>query len=118
MSNSTAIPVLAKALKRALLPRALPRLEQLPSAEWDESLKQARQTNFDIVERVGVFVGIAFTTYLLRFESNEAEMSVPFRFFTQFLTAAPLLVLFVGPLYLRCLRRGLDRVIEHRHLAG
>ncbi|MBS1229366.1 MAG: hypothetical protein H6R17_2643 [Proteobacteria bacterium] len=118
MTNSNAFHLLGRALKRSVLAWALPHIVQVPPAEWDDALKRARETNFDTIERIGVLAGIAFTTYLLRFDANEAEISLPIRFLAQFAAAVPLLILLVGPFYLRCLRRGLDHVIEHRRIAG
>ena len=118
MSNSTTFHLLGRALRRHLLAWALPQIVPLPPGEWDDAVKQARETNFDAIERIGVLAGIAFTTHLLRFDVSESEISLPIRFVAQFVVAIPLLILLVGPFYLRCLRRGLDHVIERRHRAG
>lgn len=108
-----------KDLKRIALPCAYPALRQLPRAEWDQALKQARETNFDTIEWIGVLAGIALVTYLLRFDTDQATaLSLPVRYFIQFLAAVPLLVLIVGPFYLRCTRRGLDQEIDRRHGHG
>lgn len=109
-------PMSGKDLKRIALLWAYPALRPLPPAEWDEALKQARETNFDMIEWIGVLGGIAFVTYLLRFGADQAAaLSLPVRYFIQFLAAVPLLVLVVGPFYLRRTRRGLAREIERRH---
>lgn len=118
MTNTNSFHLLGKAIKRSALVWVMPKIKQLPPTEWDEALKQARETNFDTIERIALLAGIAFTTYLLRFEANETEISLVFLFFIQFVAAVPLLILLVGPFYLRCLRRGLDHVIVRRRLAG
>ena len=118
MTDSNALVLFGKALKRNALTWALPHLVKLPPADWQQAVRQARETNFDAIERIGVVVAIAFTTYLLRFDVNETELSLPVRFVAQFVAAVPLLVLLAGPFYLRCLRRGLDHFIECRHSAG
>lgn len=106
----------AKDLKRIVLLWAYPALRRLPPAEWDEALKQARETNFDTIEWTGLLAGIAFVTYLLRFDADQAAaLSLPVRYFIQFLVAVPLLGLVVGPFYLRRTRRGLDQEIERGH---
>ena len=110
MTHSTAFHLLGKAVKRGVLAWALPHIVQLPPAEWNDALKQARETNFDLIERLGVVAGVALSTWLLR--SDAAEFALPIRFVAQFIAAVPLLTLVVGPFYLRCLRRGLDQVIE------
>lgn len=118
MANSTAIKQFGKALKNTILLRALPRIAELRPGEWAVALKAARDTNFDLIERIGVLAGVAFTTYLLRLDASPDDLSLPGRFFVQFVAAVPLLILFAGPFYLRCLRRGLDHVIEHRQRVG
>lgn len=119
MSRTNAISLIAVAIKRALLPWALPRIVELQPGEWDESLKRARATNFDMIENAGVLASVAFVTYLLRFDSSQTgSISLPLQFVIQFLSAVPLLVLFAGPFYLRCLRRGLDHEIERQRVAG
>ena len=118
MTDSNALQLFGKALKRNALTWALPRLVRLPPAEWDEAVRQARATHFDAIERIGVLAAIALTTWLLRFDVNEAEISLPIRFVAQFVAAIPLLILLAGPFYLRCWRRGLEHVIERRHFAG
>lgn len=108
---------IGKAIKRTVLAWTLPLIVQIPLSEWDEALKQAREAPFDMVERIGVLAATVFTTYLLRFDADEAGISLQIRFAAQFLTAIPLLILFAGPFYLRCLRRGLAQFIARRHLA-
>lgn len=119
MANSNAIVLLGKTIKRTVLPWVLPRIAELPLGEWDEVLTHAREMPFDIVERVGVLLGVVLVTYLLRFDAIQMEdLSLPLRYIFQFLAAVPLLILFAGPFYLRCLRRALDLEIERRHLVG
>jgi len=119
MSNSNVIVLLGKTIKRTVLPWILPRISELPTGEWDEALTRARATPFDLVERVGVLLGVVFVTYLLGFDAIHMEdLSLPLRYIIQFLAAVPSLALFAGPFYLRCLRRALDHEIERRHLVG
>jgi len=87
--------------------------------EWDEALARAREMSFDTMEWMGIVVGVVFATYLLRFDADQAAaLSLPVRYFIQFLAAVPLLALVVGPFYLRRTRRGLDQEIERRYGAG
>lgn len=116
MIHSNALQLFGKALKRNALTWALPQLVHLPPGDWDEALREARQTNFDAVERIGVVAGVALSTWLLR--SDAADFALPIRFVAQFVAAVPLLILVVGPFYLRCLRRGLDHVIASNGRAG
>ena len=108
-------PMRGTGLKRIALLLAYPALGQLPRSEWDEALKRARDTDFDTIEWIGLLAGVAFVTYMLRFDADHAAaLSLPVRYFVQFLVAAPLLILVVGPFYLRRTRRDLERQIEHR----
>jgi len=107
------------AFKRALLVRVLPRITEFPQGDRDEVLSRARETRFDIIEWVGVLAGVALVTWLLRFGAGQAAtFSLPILYFVQFVAAAPLLLLVVGPFYLRCTLRGLDEEIERRRIAG
>jgi hypothetical protein len=108
-----------KDLRSIALLWAYPALRQLPRSGWDEALEHAREMSFDTMEWMGIVVGVAFATYLLRFDADQAAaLSLPARYFIQFLAAVPLLALVVGPFYLRRTRRGLDREIERRHGSG
>jgi hypothetical protein len=108
-----------KGLSTLTLLFAYPALRQLPRPEWDDALTQAREVSFDTVEWTGIVAGVAFATYLLRFDADQvAAVSLPVRYFFQFLAAAPLLALIIGPLYLRRTRRGLDQAIERRRGPG
>src|SRR5665811_659487 len=112
-------PIGGKDLKRMALPFAYPALRKLPLLEWDEALARAREMSFDTMEWMGIVVGVVFVTYLLRFDADQAAaLSLPVRYFIQFLAAVPLLALVVGPFYLRRTRRGLDQEIERRYGAG
>ncbi len=115
MANSNSVYILGHAIRRTLLTWALPRITELLPGERKDALKRARNTDFDTIEWIGLLAGTAFTTYLLRFDAEQAAaLSLSARHFVQFLAAIPLLVLFVGPFYLRRTRRGLDREIERR----
>lgn len=114
--STRATPIGAEGLKRMALLFVFPALSKLPRAEWGRALKQARAGNFDTIEWLGVMAGVAIVTYFLRFDPEiAATISPAMRFLVQFLTAFPLLVLIVGPFYLRRLRRGLDLELEQRH---
>jgi len=118
MPKSNGIRFLGDSFKQALLLRALPRLGELPPVERDAALARARETSFDLIEWIGVLAGVVFVTWLLRFDQQQiAAFSLPVLYFAQFVTAAPLLLLVVGPFYWRCTLRGLDEEIERRRQA-
>ncbi|MDP1735486.1 MAG: hypothetical protein Q8L44_14095 [Sulfuritalea sp.] len=100
------------ALKRGIQSWLLPRIIELPPREWDSAAKQARSVEFDWLETVWLIGGVAFVTYLLRFDPDQVtSVSLPLRYLAQFVAAIPLLLVIVGPAYLRRARRGLDSVI-------
>lgn len=115
MPNSNAIESLGRTIRRAFLIWMLPRLPELSEHEWDAVLKRIRETEFDTIEWLGVMAGVVFITYFLRFDPEiAATISPVMRYLVQFVAAFPLLVLIVGPFYLRRLRRGLDLELEQR----
>jgi hypothetical protein len=103
-------------LTRSFWTWALPRLVELPPSSWDSAIRNARQVDFDRVERIGILAGVAFVAYLLRISPEQAaSISLPMIYFVQFVEAVPLLVLTVGPVFLRRTRRGIALEIEgHR----
>jgi hypothetical protein len=109
----------AEYLKKTTRLIAYPALRKLPQMEWDDALARARELGFDTMEWMGIIAGIVFATYLLRFDADQAAaLTLPVRYFIQFLCAVPLLALVVGPFYLRRTRRGLDQELERRHSHG
>ena len=115
MSGFKTFPTSGAALKRGLLLWAFPRLADLPASEWERVLVRARDAEFDTLERVAMVAGVTFVAYLLGFDAEQAlALSPPLRYLIQFVAALPLLVLVVGPVYLRRARRGLHAVIAAR----
>ena len=95
---------------------ALPRLTELPDTKWDEAIQKAQAIEFDGVERIALIVGVVAVTYLLRIEAGTVPaLSLPVIYLVQFIEAALLLILLVGPFYLRRARRGLDLYITQQH---
>lgn len=98
---------------RNFLTWALPRLVELPPSHWEEAIRNARRIDFDMVEQIGLIVGVGFVAYLLRIEAATVGLlSLPMIYLLQFIQALPLLVLMLGPVYLRHARRGLDLEIK------
>lgn len=112
MANLNTSRLWRGALKRGILSWLLPRIIELPPREWDSAARQARNVEFDWMETVWLIAGVAFVTYLLRFDPDQAtSVSLPLRYLAQFVAAIPLLLIVIGPVYLRRARRGLDGVI-------
>ena len=95
----------------------MPRLIELPASTWDDAIQKAQNIDFDAIERVSMIAGVVFVAYMLRIEAGTVPaISLPIVYLVQFIEAALLLILLVGPVYLRRSRRGLDQVIEdHRN---
>lgn len=94
---------------------ALPRLTELPESRWDEAIQRAQTIDFDTVELMALIIGVAVVTYLLRIEEGSAPaVSLPVIYLVQFVEAAFLLILLVGPFYLRRARRGLEMFIAEQ----
>ncbi|MFA7281714.1 MAG: hypothetical protein WC100_16635 [Sterolibacterium sp.] len=105
-----------KIMARHFLTWALPRLVEIPISSWNDAIRNARNIDFDLIERVLIVAGVAFVAYMLRFDSEQiVSMSLPVRYLFQFVAAVPLLLLVIGPVYLRRARRGIDMVIEKHY---
>ena len=115
-------PRVATLLRDNALTWLLPRLTQVAPGQWREALAQARAADFDALERVGILAALALTSALLRGEADGSAIAptlpLLLRLLAQFIAALPLLTLFAGPFYLRCLRRGLDHYIAARQAGG
>lgn len=94
---------------------ALPRLSELPASTWDDAIHKAQSIDFDAIERGAMVAGVVFVAYALRIEGGTVPaISLPIIYLMQLMESVPLLILLVGPVYLRRARRGLDRVIADR----
>lgn len=102
-------------LKRHLLVLALPRLSEIPPAEWQHTIDHCKQTEFDAAERIAMIVSVGFVSALLSFSADQMEtLGVYTRYALQFAFAVPMLAALLAPFYLRRLRRGLDAAILNR----
>lgn len=97
-----------------LLAKALPALRDWPVRDWPALLARLQEAEFDRFERIGIVAGVVLVTWLLRPDASEG-LSVPFAFLSQLLLALPLLILIVGPFFLRRIRRALDEAVRARH---
>lgn len=104
----------AVAMKR-LWPALLPELRQFPEAERDQALQRARETSLDVIELVGMAVGLVVVTALTKFSLPDPTLASRFALAViNFAVAMPLLVAVLGPFHLRRLRRGLRRQLHNR----
>ena len=98
-----------------LWPVLLPELRQFPAAEQDRALKSARDAALDILEMLGMAAGLVLVTALTRYSLPDALMSTRFgAAVLNFIVAAPLLAVALGPFHIRRLRRGLRDQLQRR----
>jgi len=107
-------------LRRQLIVFALPRLSEIPPAEWNSALEKSRNIDFDGAERVAIVVSVGFVTALLSFSPEQIDSFGFFpKYAIQFALALPMLIALLAPFYLRRLRRGLDAVLSNQeHKTG
>lgn len=93
----------------------LPELRSLPRHEQALAWAAARRTEFDAFELLGIAVAVVLTTVLTRYAlpGNSADSRL-IAALLNFMLALPLLVVSVGPLHLRRLRRGVRAWCERR----
>ena len=101
-------------ISRRLKLFAYPQLRALPPNQWEVILTRACNTPFDLIEWVGILAGVVFAAFVLRAGTGEPEALFPF-YLGQFVLALPLLIILVGPFYLRRTRRGLDLELAQRN---
>jgi hypothetical protein len=93
-----------------------PQLRAIPRPERRDALRRARShTPFDSVELVGTAIGLIAVTALTRY--GAAGMSGLERLsaaLANFLVAAAMLAVLVGPFLVRRVRRGLQHELERR----
>lgn len=100
---------------KRLWPALLPELRQFPEPERDHALQQARETTLDVIELVGMAVGLVAVTALTKYSVPDATMASRFAMaLVNFAVALPLLVAVLGPFHVRRLRRGLRLQLRQR----
>lgn len=100
---------------KRLWPALLPELRQFPEAERDQALQHARETSLDVIELVGMAVGLVGVTALTKYSVPDPSMASRFALaLINFAVAMPLLVAVLGPFHLRRLRRGLRQQLQKR----
>lgn len=100
---------------KRLWPALLPELRQFPESEREQALQRARETSLDVIELVGMAVGLVAVTALTKYSVPDASMSSRFAMaLINFAVAMPLLVAALGPFHVRRLRRGLRAQLRAR----
>lgn len=108
-----ASPILRSLCLQWLLAQVFPQLRLWPVREWPALLAQVSGLEFDRFERLGMIAGVVLVTWLLQ-SAAQVEVAPGMVFLTQLLFSLPLLLLVVGPFFLRRTRRGLDQAIRQR----
>lgn len=102
-------------LMNRLWPALLPELRQFPEAERERALQRAGKTALDVIELVGMAVGLVVVTALTKYSVPDPSMASRFVLaLVNFAVAMPLLVAVLGPFHLRRLRRGLRQQLQQR----
>lgn len=92
-----------------------PQLRSFPEKERQLALRNAKTTAFDVIELLGMALGLVLATALTRYHTgglNHAERVTAF--LLNFAVAVPLLVVLVGPFLVRRVRRGLEAELAKR----
>ena len=96
----------------------LPELRHFSATERAPALEAARNTVLDVVELIGMAVGLVVVTMLTRYAVPDSGLATRFgAALANFAIALPLIALFLGPFHLRRLRRGLRERLRHRGAA-
>lgn len=96
-----------------VLVHVFPRLRDWPVRQWPEILAKARSIEFDRFEQIGTLAGVILVTSLLK-PATSTEASVLVTYLIQFLLALPVLLLILGPFFLRRIRRGLEEAAREQ----
>jgi len=92
-----------------------PQLRAFPRPEREKALRKARDGSFDVVELVGIAIGLIVATALTRYTAaGWTHFERLIAIVVNFGLAAPLVAIGVGPFLVRHVRRGLERQIEER----
>lgn len=84
-----------------------PELNRIPEQERGKALAQANDLPFDGIELGGMAVGLVMATALTRFVLPETFVQYVAATIAGFIAALAILLVFVGPFYIRRTRRGL-----------
>lgn len=96
-----------------LLAQLFPRLREWPIQEWPTVLKSARQVDFDRLEEIATLAGVILVAWQVK-PATSVGVSALFAFLVQFVYLAPVLLLVLGPFFVRRIRRGLIEAARNR----
>lgn len=96
-----------------LLAQLFPRLREWSIAEWPAVLGKARQVEFDRVEQIATLAGVIVVAWQVK-PATSLGASALLSYLVQFVYLAPVLVLVLGPFFVRRIRRGLNEAALKR----
>lgn len=96
-----------------LLAQLFPRLREWPVREWPAVLGKARQVEFDRLEQIATLAGVILVAWQVK-PATSVGVSALLAYLVQFVYLAPVLVLVLGPFFVRRIRRGLDLAAQNR----
>lgn len=92
-----------------------PQLRSFPEDDRQRALRAAKSTPFDVIELLGIALGLVLVTALTRYQAGELNALLRLTaILLNFAVAVPLLVLCVGPFLVRRVRRGLECELAKR----
>lgn len=110
---ATESPILRSRHLQWLLAQLFPRLREWPVPEWPGLLAKARQVEFDRLERIATLAGVVIVASQIKPASSLGESAL-LAYLMQFAYLAPVLLLVLGPFFVRRIRRGLDEAARDR----
>ncbi len=100
---------------RRLWPALLPELRRFPPDEREQAMQRAGETPLNVLECIGMAVGLVAVTALTKYGAPEMSMvSRALAVLVNFAVALPLLVAVLGPFHVHRLRRGLRDQLRQR----
>lgn len=97
-----------------LLAQLFPRLREWSVAEWTAVLGKARQVEFDRLEQIATLAGVILVAWQVK-PATSVGVSALFAYLVQFVYLAPILLLVLGPFFVRRIRRGLNLAAQNRN---
>lgn len=94
----------------------LPELRQFPADKQDKALRDARNSELEPVELIGIAAWLVPVVVLAKHIAAEAALSdhLAVTLLMNFVVVVPLLALVFGPIHIRRLRRGLRKQLAQQ----
>jgi len=96
-----------------LLAHLFPRLRQWSVQEWPAVLGNARRVEFDRLEQIATLAGVIVVAWQIK-PAASLGASALISYLVQFVYLVPVLLLVLGPFFVRRIRRGLNEAARNR----